>query len=415
MSATAQPRPITATPTATAQPVTGRTIMTPHACSAPGEDSAQLDVLVIGAGQAGLALAWYLNLQGVRYLLVDAAPAVGHSWRNRWDSLRLFTPAQYDSLPETPFPARGDTYPTKDQVADYLTGYAEKNNVPVLTGTRVTRLEPTDDGHFVAHTPQGQFTARQVVIATGAFHEPHIPTIDGSFDPEVRQLHSSQYRNPASVPTGRVLVVGAGNSGLQIAEELNADRDVVVAAGTQPTALPQRFAGRDLFWWLLKLGLMDKSPDSALARRIRARGDLVIGTNRRRIAREGVDFRGRLITAAGRTVSFADGSAAEVDAVVWATGFKPDFTWIDADVTTRDGGIRNQAGRTDLPGLWVLGQPWQRTRGSSLLGFVQRDAAHVAAQLKPTFELRCGSVLSAASGSSKRAVARRHPPEIDGV
>jgi putative flavoprotein involved in K+ transport len=362
---------MTSTPTAT----------TPHADSVPSEDSAPLDVLVIGAGQAGLALAWHLNRQGSRYLLVDAATTLGHSWQSRWDSLRLFTPAQYDSLPGTPFPGRMDTYPTKGQVADYLTSYAKTHDVPVRTGTRVTRLESRRDGHLVAHTTQGQLTARQVIIATGAFHKPHTPTIHGGFDPGVQQVHSSQYRNPASLPKGRVLVVGAGNSGLQIAEELNGDRDVVVAAGTRPAALPQRFAGRDLFWWLLKLGLMNKSPDSALARRVRARGDLVIGTNRRQMARDGVDFRSRLIAAADRTATFADGTTTEVDAVVWATGFQPDFTWIDADVATPDGHLRHQGGRTNVPGLWVLGQPWQRTRGSSLLGFIARDAAYVAAQL----------------------------------
>jgi len=245
----------------------------------------------------------------------------------------------------------------------------------------VTRLESRREGHFIAHTTRGQLTARQVVIATGAFHKPHTPTTDGGFDPGVQQVHSSQYRNPASLPKGRVLVVGAGNSGLQIAEELNGDRDVVVAAGTRPAALPQRFAGRDLFWWLLKLGLMNKSPDSALARRVRARGDLVIGTDRRQMARDGVDFRSRLIAAADRTATFADGTTTEVDAVVWATGFQPDFTWIDADVATPDGHLRHQGGRTNVPGLWVLGQPWQRTRGSSLLGFIARDAEYVAAQL----------------------------------
>jgi putative flavoprotein involved in K+ transport len=343
--------------------------------------SATLDVLVVGAGQVGLALAWHLNRRGARYLLVDAAPALGHSWRIRWDSLRLFTPVQYDSLPGTPFPGPVDTHPSKDQVADYLASYAETHAIPVLTGTRVTRLESTADGHFVAHTTQGRLTARQVVIATGAFHHPYVPTIEGHLDQSVPQLHSSSYRNPDSVPKGRVVVVGAGNSGLQIAEELNAARDVVVAAGTHPMALPQRFAGHDLFWWLLKLGLMDKSADSRLARRVRARGDLIIGTDRKRLARDGVEFRPRLTAADGRTVTFADGTSVDVDAVVWATGFKPDFRWVGADATTPDGDIAHRHGRTAVPGLWVLGQPWQRTRGSSLLGFVHHDAEHIANQL----------------------------------
>ena len=346
---------------------------------------APLDVLVIGAGQAGLALAWHLNRRGARYLLIDAAPEIGHSWRTRWDSLRLFTPAQYDSLPGTPFPAKPDTHPTKDQVADYLATYVETHAIPVLTGTRVTRLAH-GDGLFTAHTTRGVFVARQVVIATGAFHQPYIPTIDGGFDSRVQQLHSSSYRNPDQLPSdGRVLVVGAGNSGLQIAAEVHTGRptgrSAIVAAGSQPVALPQRFAGRDLFWWLDKLGVMNKSADSALARRVRARGDLVIGTDRKQMARDGIDFRTRLVAAEGTTATFADGTSTEVDAVVWATGFKPDFSWIDADVTTPDGHLRHREGRTDVPGLMVLGQPWQRTRGSALLGFVARDAEHIADQL----------------------------------
>lgn len=354
---------------------------TPPTTDATGPE-VLLDVLVIGAGQAGLALAWYLNRAGARHLLVDAAPEIGHSWRTRWDSLRLFTPSQYDALPGTPFPAPADTHPTKDQVADYLAAYARTHDIPVRTGTRVHRLQRVD-GRFVAQTNDGAaLTARQVVIATGAFHHPHIPTLDGSLDPDLPQLHSSQYRNPAQLPDrGRVLVVGAGNSGLQIAEELNASHEVVVAAGSHPMAFAQRFAGRDLFWWLLKLGLMNKPADSAIARRVRARGDIVIGSDRKQLARDGVRFHGRLVRADGRTVTFADGSNAQVDAVVWATGFRPDFEWIDADVTTPDGHLRHHEGRTDLEGLWALGQPWQRTRGSALLGFVQHDAEHLAANI----------------------------------
>lgn len=341
---------------------------------------APLDVLVIGAGQAGLSLGWHLARRGLRYLLVDAGPEPGHSWRTRWDSLRLFTPAQYDSLPGSPFPGPADTYPSKDEVADYLATYATTHSLPVLTRTEVVRLSPCEGG-FVAHTTQGRLTARQVVIATGPFHTPFVPAIEGSFGVHVPQVHSQDYRNPDSVAGERVLVVGAGNSGLQIAEELSRDRDVVLAASSHAVALPQRFAGRDLFWWLLKLGLMRLSAGSVVAQRVRARGDLVIGTDRRGLARSGVDFRPRLVAADGDVVAFGDGSTTEIDAVVWCTGFRADYAWIDADVTDEAGRLRHARGATPVPGLWVLGLPWQSTRGSSLLGFVQRDAATIADQI----------------------------------
>ncbi|HET6627723.1 MAG TPA: NAD(P)/FAD-dependent oxidoreductase [Nocardioidaceae bacterium] len=342
--------------------------------------SAPLDVLVVGAGQAGLSLAWHLARTNVRYLLVDAAPEVGHSWRTRWDSLKLFTPAQYAGLPGTDFPAVADCYPTKDQVADFLAVYAERHSLPILTSTRVNRLEPHHGG-FAAHTTQGVLNARQVVVATGPFHVPFVPTIDGAFD--VPAVHSSGYRRPSDLPSGRVLVVGGANSGLQIAEELIRTRQVVLSAGTNPPAVPQRPLGRDLFWWLTRLGLMDKGPDSRLAQRMRARGDLVVGSNRRALRRAGVDFRGRAVRASGRTATFADGTSIEVDAVVWATGFRPDYSWIDVPELTDDTGMPlHDCGRSvAVPGLWFLGLPWQRTRGSALLGFVQRDAAHVHSEM----------------------------------
>jgi putative flavoprotein involved in K+ transport len=240
------------------------------------EDSAlpdvpELDVLVIGAGQAGLSMAWHLTQRGVRYLVVDAAPALGDSWRSRWDSLRLFSPAQYDSLPGMAFPAAKDTYPSKDDVADYLAAYAHEHDLSVQTDTRVLRLtvpaevDGRDSEGFVARTSRGALRARQVVIATGATHHPYVPTVSTGFDDAVTQLHTKSYRNPASVPAGRVLVVGAGNSGLQVADELADTHDVVLATGTQPLAVPQRFAGRDLFWWMSKVGLMNVTAGSRLA------------------------------------------------------------------------------------------------------------------------------------------------------
>jgi putative flavoprotein involved in K+ transport len=349
--------------------------------------SPELDVLVIGGGQAGLSMAWHLAQRGARYLVVDEAPTLGHSWRSRWDSLRLFSPAQYDSLPGMAFPAAHDTYPSKDDVADYLAAYADKHELAVQTDTRVLRLTAPGDGDgapsdgFVAHTTRGVLRARQVVIATGATHHPYVPTLSTGFDAAVTQLHTKAYRNPGSVPAGRVLVVGAGNSGLQVADELAATRDVILATGTQPLAVPQRFAGRDLFWWMSKLGLMNVTAGSRLARKIRGRGDFAVGTDRKAMARHGVDFRARLTSAEGRTAVFEDGTQAEVDAVVWATGFRPDYAWVEAALVGPDGHLQHEGGASQVNGLWFVGLPWQRTRGSSLLGFVHRDAADLAVRM----------------------------------
>jgi putative flavoprotein involved in K+ transport len=337
-------------------------------------------VLVVGAGQAGLALAWYLSRGRTRYLVVDSAPEVGHSWRSRWDSLRLFTPSQYDGLPGSEFPAPVDSHPGKDQVADYLQSYAEANAFPILTGTKVERLPTSADG-FQAITSQGVLRARQVVVATGPFQRPHVPEISAAFDPDLPQIHSADYRNPDQLSGETILVVGGGNSGLQIADELNRSRRVVLAAGSQPPVLPQIIAGRDVFWWLTRFGLIDRPANSPLARRVRARGDLVIGAGPGRLRRRGVDIRGRLTRADGRMAHFADDTTVAVDAVVWATGYRSDYSWLCAPVDPQGRPVHRQ-GSSPVPGLWFLGQPWQRSRGSSLLGFVQHDAALIAAQIQ---------------------------------
>ena len=338
-----------------------------------------LDVLVVGAGQAGLALGHHLAGRGADFLLVDAAPEIGSSWRRRWDSLRLFSPAQYDSLPGLPFPAPADTHPTKDDVADYLAAYAAHFALPVRLSTPVLRLHRDADGTFAATTPAGTVRARQVVVATGPFQTPHIPALAGRLDPGVPQLHSAAYRNPTQVPgDGRVLVVGAANSGLQIAAELGATQPVTVAVGTRPTELPQRIAGRDLFSWLTRSGFFTVPSHTRIARRLRARGDLVIGTRSSALRRRGIDFRPRLTDLAGRTARFADGTTVDVDAVVWATGYRPDHSWLHVPGVVVDGTVRHTAGVTDVPGLYFLGLPWQTCRGSALLGFVGADAALLA-------------------------------------
>ena len=338
--------------------------------------STVLDAIVIGGGQAGLAMAWHLSEQNRRFLVLDAGPAVGHSWRSRWDSLMLFTPARYDSLPGMAFPAPADTYPTKDQVADYLRDYAAAFDLPVRLDSRVTGLRRSGD-LFEVETDALTFRARQVVVCTGPFAVPFVPAAAAGLDDAVVQVHSSQYRNPRDVGDGPVLVVGGGNSGMQIAAELAGGRQVELAIGTRFRTLPQRVLGRDLFWWLTRSRLLYLSTGSRLGRRLSSQ-ETIIGTTRRRLRRAGVTLRPRLLDADGKTVRFADGSCQDVSSVVWATGFAPDHSWLQIAGVVDNGRIIHRRGVTDVPGLYFLGLAWQHTRGSALLGFVRDDAAHLA-------------------------------------
>jgi putative flavoprotein involved in K+ transport len=356
-----------------------------------------LDAVVVGAGQAGLAIAWHLKRQGLRFVVLEAGSELGHTWRERWDSLKLFTPAQYDGLPGMPFPAAADSYPTKDPVADYLQTYVSAFDLPVRLNAMVTSLTRTNDG-FQVRTADDTLQTRQVVVATGLFQAPFVPPAAEGLEPSVTQVHGAHYRNPEALPGGPVLVVGGGNSGLQIAEELAATRQVDLSIGERAPMLPQRLAGRDLFWWLTRLGLLRVTADSRLGRRA-SRREFIIGTNKRRLRRAGVRFRPQLVEADGRTVRFADGSALHgVGVVVWATGYRSDYTWIHIPGAIEQGRAVYRRGMTNIPGLYFLGLSWQHTRGSALLGFVNNDAAYLADQIAAHH--RAGA---SASGSREKA------------
>ena len=351
-----------------------------EAMAANGANDGLLDVAVIGGSQTGLAMAWHLTRRGLRFVVLDAAPEIGHTWRSRWDSLTLFTPAQHDALPGMPFPGRPDTYPTKDPVADYLQDYAAAFDLPVRLNARVTHLSKTAEG-FEIGTQAEVFRARQVVAAAGPFQTPFIPPAAQRLDGAVTQLHSAGYRNPQALPAGPVLVVGGGNSGFQIAEELAAaGRRVDLSIATKQPVLPQRLAGKDLFWWLTHLGLMRVTTESRLGRRMSSR-DFIIGSSRRRLQKKGVRFRPRLTGAGGRTAQFADGGTLDAGVVIWATGYRPDYSWIDIPGVVQDGQVTHRRGVTEVPGLYFLGLTWQHTRGSALLGFVNDDAAYLAGRI----------------------------------
>jgi putative flavoprotein involved in K+ transport len=343
------------------------------AASGAGEEF--LDVIVVGGSQAGLAMAWHLARHHLRFVVLEAEPRLGQAWRSRWDSLRLFTPAQYDALPGMPFPGPPGSYPGKDAVADYLAAYADAFDLPIQLNARVTRLSRTPEG-FEARTEGGVFRARQVVLATGPFQVPFTPSAARGLDGQVSQLHSSGYRNPRDLPDGPVLVVGGGNSGFQIAAELAASRPVDLSIATKSPMLPQRPGGQDLFWWLTRLGLIRVTAQSRPGRRMSGR-EFVVGSSRRGLAAAGVTFRPAVAGADGSTVRFSDGATLDVGVVIWATGYRCDYSWIDIPGVTQDGTVTHQRGATEVPGLYFLGLPWQHTRGSALLGFVHHDAAYL--------------------------------------
>ena len=327
-------------------------------------------------------MGYVLAQRGMRFRILDAGSEIGHAWRSRWDSLTLFTPAQYDNLPGSAFDAPRDTYPGKDDVADYLHAYAEKFDLPIQLGTSVTSLSRSNGG-YIAKASQEAFEAKQVIVATGPFHVPLIPSMGETLDPGVTQIHSADYRRPGLLPSGDVLVVGAGNSGCQIARELAASRHVDLSVGKRIPTVPQRLLGRDLWWWGSGLGLTNRiSVDSRLGRRLSGR-DQVIGDGPKRLARRfGVRIRPGTTATLGRTVTFEDGSSSEFAAVVWATGFKVDHSWIDIpDAKDEQGHILQQRGVTPSPGLYTLGLSWQHTRASALLGWVGDDAAYLGERI----------------------------------
>jgi putative flavoprotein involved in K+ transport len=344
------------------------------------QPASSFDVVVIGAGQAGLAMGYFLSRQGRRFVIMDAADSIGAAWRERWESLTLFTPRRYNSLPRLPFPGDSDGYPNRDEVIAYLEQYAETFELPIELNSPVRRLT-AEDGRFVLEVDGRTITSDQVVVATGPFQAPYVPELADRLGAEVFQAHSTGYRKPNDVPEGTVLTVGGGNTGFQITKELSATHRVFLSVGSRQTPLPQRILGRDLFWWLTKSRVLSTTVDSRLGRRMRDR-EMLIGSSPRELKRRyRVELKPRAVDASGRRVRFADASEIEVDAVIWATGYRPDYSWIDLPVFDPDRRLRHRRGVTEVPGLYFLGLTWQHTRGSALLGWVKDDAEFIAERI----------------------------------
>lgn len=343
-------------------------------------------IVVIGAGQAGLAVGYHLKHLDLDPVLLTADERVGDSWRKRWDALRAFTPAFYDGLPGVPFPAAdAEHLPSKDEIADYLASYADRIGLSIRLGTEVHAVRRRD-GRFLLETSQGLVTAQQVVIATGAFQVPNLPVFAGDLNPGIRQMHSSRYRNLASLRRGHALVVGAGNSCVQIAtdiKEADPTRDVWLA-GRDTGRIPRRMLGRDIFRWMKPLLRItaESWPGRAIQTRQGGRGDPVFTDVHARMVAAGVKRIGRIVSVQNGepVVDTMDGEVKiEVGSVVWCTGYRHDFSWVEGLPVDDRGRPRQRRGEVlGMPGLYFVGLPLLYRLSSSLIGGVGADAVHVA-------------------------------------
>ena len=341
------------------------------------------DVIVVGAGQAGLATGYFLQQTGVRFGLFDHAGRIGDSWRRRYDSLLLFSPRALSSLPGVALEGDPDGYANKDEIADYLEHYAQAVSLPVFSGEGISRLE-VQGGHFLGVTSRGRYVvSRAVVVATGPFGRGVIPSFEASVPAGVIQLRADAYRNPQQLPTGSVLVVGGGGTGRQIARELTGSHRVSLSSGRSVTITPQRMFGRDVMVWFDGFGFLRADKATAVGRFVRTHESFP-GLHLRDAAlrRRGVHLRPRTVGATSDRFAFKDGTADAFDAVIWAAGYQDNATWLSVPGTVHANGTYvEDRGASPVPGLFYVGRSWQTSRASALLCGVSTDAARIVRQL----------------------------------
>jgi len=344
----------------------------------------EFETIVIGGGQAGLSLGYYLKQLGQRFVILDANERVGGSWRTRtWDSLRLFTPSRYNGLPGWGFPTSDWSFPTARETADYLEAYAERFELPVRSGWKVDRLA-TADARYVVECGPHRLMADAVVVATGFYGTPKVPEFAGELDPGIVQMHSSEYRRPAQLRPGGILLVGAGNSGADIAMEVSPAHQTWLS-GPDKGQIPVRIGTRGhrlvmpLLWFLATRVLTVRTP---IGRKVRPH---VLEGGAPRIRVKSADLREAGVELVPRTVGvrdglplLEDGRVLDVANVIWCTGFRHDFDWIDAPVLDAADEPVHEGGVAAAPGLYFLGLDFQYSFASENVGGVRYDAKRIA-------------------------------------
>jgi putative flavoprotein involved in K+ transport len=377
----------------------------------PEPEPERIETVVIGGGQAGLSVGQHLARRGRPFLILDAHQRVGDAWRHRWDSLRLFTPARYNALAGMPFPAPADSFPTKDQVADYLEAYATQFQLPVRPGVRVDRLSK-DDGRFVVAAGDRSWMADNAVVAMSSFQVPRVPPFAADLGPDIVQLHSADYRNPSQLQQGGVLVVGAGNSGAEIALEV-ASRHPTWLAGKESGHVPFRIEGaaaRYIFQPLLFrfVGHRVLTVDTPIGRKLRPRlishAAPLVRVKPRNLAAAGIQRVPKVVGVRAGHPLLADHRVLEVANIVWCTGFGPDFSWIDLPVV---GGHENEPMHhrgvvANQPGLYFVGLHFLYAMSSGFLPGVDRDAEHIVHAILAG----AGSTSSAPGPTADNAIPR---------
>jgi len=349
--------------------------------------SEYFETVIIGGGQAGLSVGYHLKKQGRPFVILDANERIGDAWRKRWDSLRLFTPARYDGLAGWRFPAPAVSFPTKDEMADYLESYAARFDLPVRTGVKVDGLSREGD-RFVVASGNRRFEAEHVVVATGANQVPKVPAFADELDSSIAQLHSSQYRRPSQLKEGSVLVVGAGNSGAEFAFEVSRTYPTYLS-GKPSGQIPVRHgpaAARFFFPVVRFVGHHVLTLSTPIGRKVRPKfishGAPLIRVKLKDLAAAGVKQVPRTVGVEGGRPALEDGRVLDVSNVIWCTGYREEFPWIDLPIFGKDGRPLHERGVVvGETGLYFVGLLFQYAMSSDVLPGVGRDAEYIAKQI----------------------------------